>query len=147
MRRAAFRLHPLCRSFRRTRRGAAAVEFAVVAPVFFLLILGMIEFGRMLMVQQLITLAAREGARTAVLDGGSTASVIQQVRDDLAGSQITANSLQVRVEPDPGSATAGTPIRVIVTVDCADVSWLATPLLMTDRRLTATTTMRRETAN
>lgn len=147
MRCAAFRLHPLRRSYRRRRRGAAAVEFAVVAPVFFLLILGMIEFGRMLMVQQLITLASREGARAAVLEGGSAANVTRQVRSDLAGSQITAASLQVRIEPDPGTASAGTPIRVTVTIDCADVSWLATPLLMTDRQLTATTTMRREAAN
>ncbi len=57
----------LCRSCRRNRRGAAAVEFAIVAPVFFLLVFGMIEYGRMVMVQQVITNASREedaGGRT-----------------------------------------------------------------------------------
>src|SRR5205823_8867626 len=44
-----------CRLYRRNRRAAAAVEFAVVAPVFFLLVFGMIEYGRMVMVQQVIT--------------------------------------------------------------------------------------------
>ncbi len=39
------------------------MEFAVVAPVFLLLVFGMIEYGRMVMVQQVITNASREGAR------------------------------------------------------------------------------------
>ena len=42
-------------SCRRNRRGTAAVEFALVAPVFFLLVFGMIEYGRMVMVQHVIT--------------------------------------------------------------------------------------------
>ncbi|MDP6444580.1 MAG: pilus assembly protein [Pirellulaceae bacterium] len=36
------KLDKLCRSFRKQRRGASAVEFAVVAPVFFLLVFGMV---------------------------------------------------------------------------------------------------------
>ena len=50
-----------------SRSGVAAIEFAIVAPVFFLLMFGLIEFGRMMMVQQSLTNAAREGCRTAVL--------------------------------------------------------------------------------
>jgi Flp pilus assembly protein TadG len=68
-------LYRLCRSYREQRRGAAAVEFAVVAPVFILLVLGMLEYGRMIMVQQVITNASREGARRAVLDGATVESV------------------------------------------------------------------------
>ena len=68
-----------CRLFRRNRRAAAAVEFAIVAPVFFLLVFGMIEYGRMVMVQQVITNASREGARAAVLDGATTGSVTTTV--------------------------------------------------------------------
>ncbi len=62
------KLERACRPCRRNRRGAAVVEFAVVAPVFFLLVFGMIEFGRAIMVQQILTNASREGARVAVLD-------------------------------------------------------------------------------
>jgi len=47
----------------RDRRGAATVEFAVVVPIFILLMLGMIELGRALQVQQRLTNASREGAR------------------------------------------------------------------------------------
>ena len=59
-------------SNRKTRRAAAVVEFAVVAPVLFLLVFGMIEFGRMVMVQQVLTNASREGARVGILDGSTT---------------------------------------------------------------------------
>ncbi|MFN5289463.1 MAG: TadE/TadG family type IV pilus assembly protein, partial [Planctomycetia bacterium] len=38
----------------RERKGAAAVEFAIVAPLLFLLILGIIEFARIFMVVQII---------------------------------------------------------------------------------------------
>jgi Flp pilus assembly protein TadG len=38
-------------------------EFAVVAPVFFLMVVGFLEFGRALMVQQVLINASRVGAR------------------------------------------------------------------------------------
>ena len=58
---------------RRNRQwGATAVEFAVVSPILFLMIFGMIEYGRMIMVQQILTSATREGARMAGLDGVTT---------------------------------------------------------------------------
>jgi Flp pilus assembly protein TadG len=47
------------------RRGAAAVELAVVAPVILLLLTGIWEVGRMVEVQQILSNAAREGARQA----------------------------------------------------------------------------------
>src|SRR5687768_2436293 len=75
LRAAADKLERPCRLYRRNRRATAAVEFAIVAPVFLLLVFGMIEYGRMVMVQQIITNASREGARTAVLDGATTAGV------------------------------------------------------------------------
>ncbi len=50
-------------------RGAAVVEMAIVAPVLLTLVFGIIEFGWVFMAYQTITNAAREGARTAVLQG------------------------------------------------------------------------------
>jgi TadE-like protein len=72
-------------SFRSSRRrGTAAVEFAFVAPIVFVLVFGMIEFGRAIMVQQIITNAAREGARVAILSGTTTTSVTSAVNTYLA---------------------------------------------------------------
>lgn len=44
-------------------RGAAAVEFALLLPLMLLIVLGIIDFGRMLNAQQTLTNAAREGSR------------------------------------------------------------------------------------
>ena len=50
---------------RKPRRGAAAVEFAFLAPVVFALLLGLWQVGRIIEVKQLMDNAAREGARLA----------------------------------------------------------------------------------
>jgi Flp pilus assembly protein TadG len=49
------------------RRGQALVEFALVLPVMLLLVVGMLEFARAWNLHQVMTDAAREGARRAVL--------------------------------------------------------------------------------
>jgi len=141
---APTRLEKPCRSCRRNRRGVAVVEFAVVAPVFFLLVFGIIEYGRMVMVQQLITNACREGARRAVLDGATTNEVRTSVTTYLAGGSI--NNPTVTVNPDPPTnAGYGSPVTVSVTIPFAQVSWLPTPIFLGGKNLSATAVMRRET--
>ncbi len=133
------------RSCRKKRLGVAAVEFAVVAPLFFLLLLGMIEIGRMVMVQQIITNASREGARIGVLDGATTANVVNTVNSFLNGGGV--GSATVTVTPDPPSdAGFDEPVTVTVRVPFSQVSWLPTPMFLGDVQLAAVTTMRRETA-
>jgi Flp pilus assembly protein TadG len=52
---------------RRRDRGAAAVEFAIIFPLLFLILAGIIDFGRAFFTEIQLANAAREGARTAVL--------------------------------------------------------------------------------
>jgi Flp pilus assembly protein TadG len=139
-----FILEKVCRLCRKNRRGAAAVEFAVVAPVLFLLVFGMIEFGRMVMVQQVITNGSREGARLAVLDGTTTADVTTAVNTYLTGASVQGATVTVTPNP-PTSAAYGAPVTVVVSVSFDQVSWLPTPMFLSGRELTATTVMRRET--
>ncbi|MHC4400368.1 MAG: TadE/TadG family type IV pilus assembly protein [Planctomycetota bacterium] len=129
---------------RRNRRGAAAVEFAIVAPVFFLLVFGMIEFGRMVMVQQVITNGSREGARLAVLDGTTTGEVVTAVAGYLESSAVAGASVSVSPDP-PSTAGFGEPVSVVVSIPFDQVSWLPSPMFLGGRTLTATTVMRRET--
>ena len=49
------------------RKGAAAVEFAIIAPLLFTIIFGIIEFGLLFFDKQVITNASREGARYGIL--------------------------------------------------------------------------------
>jgi Flp pilus assembly protein TadG len=48
-------------------RGAAALEFALVLPVLLIVVFGLIDFGRMLNAQLIVSDAAREGARAAAI--------------------------------------------------------------------------------
>jgi Flp pilus assembly protein TadG len=134
------------RASRSCRKGAAVVEFAVVAPVLFLLLLGMIECGRMIMVQQSLTTAVREGARTAVIEGNSSSVAKSAVESFLAGTGITGTNVTV-TPSNTGSVAHGQPITVSVSVPFTKVSWLAHPFFFGSKTLTSTATMRRETPN
>jgi Flp pilus assembly protein TadG len=137
-----FSLHKLWGSYR-IKRGAAAVEFAIVAPLFFMLLFGMIEYGRCVLVQQMLTNASREGARRGVLDGTTTQDVTDVVTGYLASASVTGASVTVNPSP-PSSAQVGDPVTVTVQVPFRDVSWLPTPMFLGDATLSATSVMRRE---
>ena len=55
------------RAFKKSERGAAVAEFAVASLFFFTLLIGIIEFGRLLYTHNALTDAARRGARYAAL--------------------------------------------------------------------------------
>jgi Flp pilus assembly protein TadG len=57
----------MARSRLRDEGGQALVEFALLLPVLLLLIIGIVEFGRAWNIKQVITDAAREGARKAAV--------------------------------------------------------------------------------
>jgi Flp pilus assembly protein TadG len=126
------------------RRGSAVVEFAVVAPVFFLFIFGMIEYGRMVMVQQILTNAAREGARVGILDNSTQSDVDTAVDRYLTAANINGSTTTVTPNP-PSSATSGNPVTVTVSVGFNQVSWLPSPFFLGGKTLSYTATMRRET--
>jgi Flp pilus assembly protein TadG len=65
-------------SRRRDERGAAAVEFALVAPLLIMLVMGIISFGYMLSFRQALSQGAAEGARAAAVSAYPTASTKQQ---------------------------------------------------------------------
>lgn len=139
----AFKLDKVCRSHRKKRQGAAVVEFAIIAPVFFLLVFGMLEFGRMIMVQQILTNASREGARRAVLDGATSGEVNEAVDEYLESMSVTGAT--VSIDPsNPSSAGFGEPVTVTVSVPFDQVSWIPTPMFLGGRQMSARTIMRRE---
>jgi len=61
---------------RRTRvRGQSMVEFAVVLPIFIMLLVGIFDFGRVIWVNDTLSTAAREAARYAIVHGGSVSTL------------------------------------------------------------------------
>lgn len=139
------KLEKLCRLCRRNRRGAAVVEFAVVAPVFFAFVLGMVEIGRAVMVQQILTNASREGARLGVLDDQSNGDVESLVDNYLNAASISAGSVQVTVDPPlPTAPGYNGPVSVTVSVPFDQVNWGPSPIFLQGATLSSTTVMRRE---
>jgi len=55
------------RTIIKDQNGASAVEFALIMPLLFLLLFGIIEFGLLLFNQHIITNASREGARYGIV--------------------------------------------------------------------------------
>ena len=145
--RSGWKLENLFRFCRNSRKGVAAVEFALVAPLFFLFVIGMIEIGRALMVQQVITNASREGARVAILDDTAREDVDATVERYLTSSAIPQGVAEILVDPEePTQAGYSEPVTVTVRLGFDQVSWLPSPMFLGgNRQLTATTVMRRET--
>lgn len=110
------------------RRGTACVEMALVLPLFLMVVLGIIEFGRGMMVTNLATNAAREACRSATLSGNTNASVTKLVNTFLqqavgvSSSSVTTTITVVAAagNPDPagevGNASAGDLITLKVQV-------------------------------
>jgi Flp pilus assembly protein TadG len=101
MRHAARRL-----STNSKRRGAVAVECAIVAPIMVAIVLGMIELGRALEMQNVLEVAAREGARFAsmekdgLVDPGQSANdkLIEDVKNFLASNGISKEGITVEIK-------------------------------------------------
>jgi len=73
---------------RHSERGAALLEAAVTIPILLLIAVGIFEFGRAYQTWQILTNAAREGARIAVLPDPTPGIVEQRVRDYMQAGQL-----------------------------------------------------------
>lgn len=102
------------------QRGATLVEFAIVAPLLFLLLFGLIEFGRAIATYTDVATAAREGARygTTVGDSPSSPGIPRYldcsgIKDAALGKSVVADldHLDITVEYDNGPGT-------LVDADC-----------------------------
>jgi Flp pilus assembly protein TadG len=126
-----------------SRKGATLVEFAIVVPIYLLLVFGIIEYGRMIMVQQVITNAAREGARVGVLDNSTSADVTTAANRFLSPAGISSATISATPSP-PSSAAYASLVTVTVSVPYNSVSWLPSPMYLGGKTLTSTSKMRRE---
>ncbi len=70
----------------RQHRGAAAVELALVLPLFFVFIFGLIELSRIYWVQNSLKAACQDAARYGSVCGVTSDEVLEKVRQRLAGS-------------------------------------------------------------
>jgi Flp pilus assembly protein TadG len=76
-------------------RGTAMLETALILPIVLLVSVGIFEFGRAYQMEQVLTNAAREGARVAVTPNATTSMVQSRVTAYLVSGQV----------PNPDSAS------------------------------------------
>ena len=79
-------LHRACQE-----KGAALIETAFVLPIMLLVCVGILEFGRAYQTWQVVTNAAREGARVAILPEYPDTSVTARVRTYLKNGGLPAS--------------------------------------------------------
>jgi Flp pilus assembly protein TadG len=94
------------RRFRRNRRGSAAVEFALVAPVFFALLFAIIETAIMFFASQVLETVTQESARQIMTGqvqaaGYSQAQFLNTVVCPLIPALFTCNQISVDVKSYP----------------------------------------------
>ena len=90
----------------RSQRGVALIEAALTLPLLLLICVGIIEFGRLYQTWQVMTNAAREGARIAVLPAPANAGVDSRVRQYLQMGGLASDS-SVGVDVDPVTVSLG----------------------------------------
>jgi Flp pilus assembly protein TadG len=82
----------------RNQRGAALIETAITLPLVLLVSVSIFEFGRAYQTWQVLTNAAREGARVAVLEQYTDADVTATVRNYLnSGALSNASTASITV--------------------------------------------------
>src|SRR4051795_5791698 len=124
-------------------KGASAVELAVVTPLIVALIMGQLEASRLGMVAQLLTTAAREGCRVAVVPGHTQSDVQSRIDSVLSGSGVSVGT----VTPSPSTwqtAPMGTAITISLSIPYSKVSWLGTPFFLGNANVSASATMSSE---
>lgn len=98
--------------FAADRRGAAAIEFAIIAPVLFAMLFGVFEIGRLMYEQSRAAAAAAAGVRAAAVYGaGDDASIEAAVEARYGSAQIA--DLQVTISDETFGAQAFRRIDVI----------------------------------
>ncbi len=140
------------------RRGAAIVEFAVVSPLLFLLVMGAIDVGQYVNVSQTVSDASREGARLAAQNEMSSCSAVENVvleylEDSFpnisdaalsAATSITVTNSVGTPVTDLTTIAAGSSLTVQVDLEFDTVRWIQSVSLGSNRSLSTTTTTQRE---
>ena len=136
----------------RGERGAELIEFAFVLPVLLLIVAGIMDFGFLFKDYEVLTNAAREGARLGSLPDYTPADIQARVTNYAAAGGLVAADVSVptptTVPIDLGGGTVVTGIQV--TVSYPHTFWILGPIATLTGgsfgsiNLTASSTMRLE---
>jgi Flp pilus assembly protein TadG len=119
------------------------VELALVIPLLLLLVLGMFELARALLVRQILTDAARKGCRTGIIHQFGNADIINDVTNvvyqngfdtttfnptgtpAIGSITITVTDPNGNPLPDALDAPPGSTVSVQVAIPSSSIRWVA----------------------
>lgn len=132
---------------RQNRRGIATVECALCLPLLLAITMASIDICSAIFLKESLTLAAYEGARVGVSQGGTNSSVVAKVEEFLTQRGVVYDANAVTIST-PSFEDAGTleHVTITVTVPCAGNMPLTGGLFI-GRTIDASVTMRKEFAN
>jgi Flp pilus assembly protein TadG len=133
------------RDTRRRVGGSVLIEAALTLPFLILLIMGIFEFGRILMIQQALTNAAREGARVAALDIDDVTSIASA--QAITTNYLTASGIDlalVSVNPTFIVVNGSQAIRVAISYNYSSSLNSFIPAISPSLQLNSQVIMRRE---
>jgi Flp pilus assembly protein TadG len=125
------------------RRGASVVEFTLIAPFFFTIVFGLIEFSRMVMCYQVMTSAAREAARQGTLPGSTSSDVTGLANEVLSAGAVSGATVSVSPN-EVASLEKGQTFTVTVQGPYNAMGWLPLPEWLGGRVIQSSVTMTRE---
>ena len=129
----------------RKTNGSAVLEMALVLPLLIMLILGVVEFGRVLMVKQVIINAAREGARDGAIrldDSGALSTALSVSQNYLTSSGVNIDPAVVNSSFVTTGGSSAIQVTIAYDYSSSLTDWIpGIPQILT---LQAAVTMRRE---
>lgn len=112
-------------------RGAVAVEFAIIAPILVLLLMGIIEYGRAYNAQVSLTNAAREGVRVmAVNNNLVTARTATKNAGVSLTPALTDSNIAFSASNGTGTCTPGAQMTVTITYSLNSLTGIAGPFTL-----------------
>ncbi|MBR0894085.1 pilus assembly protein [Bradyrhizobium tropiciagri] len=116
----------LLHRFRRNRRGATAVEFAMVAPLFFGLLFAIIEVAMIFLASQVLETVTQDSSRYIMTGQAQGANYTQQQFKDYVCGKVSAlfdcaNGIYVDVRSYPSNGFAT--VNLIPITDPTQVKW------------------------
>jgi Flp pilus assembly protein TadG len=85
----------------KAEHGAELIEFALTFPILLLVVMGIVDFGLLFQQYEVLTNAAREGARVAVLPGYGTTDVQTRVNQYIQATNLTSANVTTSLATPP----------------------------------------------
>ncbi len=143
----------------RRRTATAVVEFALVVPILVLLMLGLFELSRGMMVRQVLCGAARKGCRTGILKQYGSQDIINDATNVMQDNGFgvtkfnppTIGQINIQVTDPSGNtladaldAPSGSTVSVQVVIPASSVDWVTSYFLTNTMLVSDTVVMMKQ---